>query len=194
MASYKNTLLESFLSYPSLYHNKEEKVLEHYFFVIGNGMEWKNGQLVYGGFGEPKSMEKRIAKIWEDRFHRESTQNMAKTSHILFPEVFPEPINLEEWTEAYYPKTIDDPLLLKIIDWDIKHHKALFKDKADYKKIYPICEYSGIYTIPKNVKPDWLAAADKAYQLAVNGYWETTDSDKQWLVKIGQLIQQRKSK
>ncbi len=174
MASYKNTIKESLLSYPTLY-KKEEDVLEHLFFVIGNGYEWKNGQLVDID-GKRGSMESRVKEIWDDRLQREHCSKIFKV----------------DWPEGFYPKTVDDPII-----------QALWKAQDDFRKkcieigvrdgdtersIYPISGYCKLYSVPKDVKPDWLAAAHKAYDLAKSGYWKTTQHDRDHLAKIKKLL------
>lgn len=45
MATFKQTLKHGLLKYPTIFPNPVN-VLEHMFCVIGNGYEWKNGELV----------------------------------------------------------------------------------------------------------------------------------------------------
>lgn len=47
-------------------------------------------------------------------------------------------------------------------------------------KIYPICEYAGIVTLPDDIKSDWLSAAEAAILFALS--LERTGEDNKWLL------------
>jgi len=125
MATYKETKRLSMKYYGDLFP-KEKYYLEHLFFVIGNGYEWENGELV----------DRRRRTEQDFIRERKEFRQWKKTLQRGSPRV----------TKAE---------LLKFV-------KSLRKGKPKKRQIYPLCEYSAIVNFPKNIKPDWLAAARKA--------------------------------
>lgn len=45
MANFETTVRTSILTFPGLHKNRSD-VIQHLFFVVGNGYEWRNGELV----------------------------------------------------------------------------------------------------------------------------------------------------
>lgn len=179
----KETLMEA---YPSLFLY-EADVLHHLFFVIGNGYEWENGELV----GRNMKKEDLIKEARESnrRFLLDSF-NWAKNNDSE-PSFF----------ENYYKKELallDDPDYVKKKRrrelkrrklWIEESHAFRCPDGRIGRQIYPLCEYSCIMTLPSDIKPDWLKAARKALQLIPSGYLSVSRTDKKWLLKAEKHIQ-----
>jgi hypothetical protein len=89
MATYRDTLVQSLIEWPSLYLN-EDDVLDQMFFTVGGGYEWKNGQLVDVDLEYPPShgLEKRRADPWktrlENREYRESCSKYTGYGCVYF--------------------------------------------------------------------------------------------------------------
>ena len=65
----ETTVQEMFDRYPLMYSTREE-CFDHLFCTIGNGYEWKRGQLVYRDSGDPDYDEKYEQKLNEDDYVR----------------------------------------------------------------------------------------------------------------------------
>jgi hypothetical protein len=89
MATYRDSLVQALIEWPSLYLN-EDDVLDQMFFTLGCGYEWKNGQLVDGDLEYPPSpgLEKRRADPWktrlESREYRESCSKYSGFGNVYF--------------------------------------------------------------------------------------------------------------
>jgi len=129
--------------YPSLFKTRYA-ALDHLFCVIGNGYDWINGELVYTCI--PMSEEEKIVRKKERKKHEKLLYKVSKAlggNHL-------EKRKVEEKAEKLAIKNA------KIIA------NTPFYDKItkDYK-FYPICDYSAIMNLPKDIKDDWKAAAEE---------------------------------
>lgn len=90
MATYRDTLVQALIEWPSLYLN-EDDVLDQMFFTVGCGYEWKDGQLVDVDLDYPPSpgLEKKREDPWttrlEAREYRESSSRYSGFGHVYFP-------------------------------------------------------------------------------------------------------------
>lgn len=71
---------------------------------------------------------------------------------------------------------------------------AWAKPAAPIIRLYPLCKYADLCTLPDDIHPDWLAAAKRALAWA----WtrERTESDTHWLLKAKariEALEQRKT-
>lgn len=179
MASYKDELEVSLLGFPTIFHI-EDDVLHHLFFVLGNGFDWVDGELTeHKSLKGRLSKKARLKKIWDDE---------RRTGHYKDFYGIDIPKN-------FYPKSTDDPILNYIIGFSKgfdKYRSPIDNPSNQKPKLYPLCEYSKICTIPENIKPDWLEAASKAYLMAISGNYELTEQDKKYLVQVKETLNKRK--
>jgi hypothetical protein len=167
-----NTLIcSAILNYPSLhkdenFHKSKLKVLDHLYFVIGNGFRWKNGQLVELSFGtrEPRII---VTHLPEEFFT--DYKILRKDRHGI-PNYSIENGFLKEtrwWEEnSYYPV-----------------------------HFYPLCEnYSNVFLIPDNVKKDYMEGAIFVTAEAKKFYTEmlTVEKTKEsyrdyWKTRLGKF-------
>ena len=133
----ETTVQWMFDHYPDLYSTREE-CFDHLFCTIGNGYEWKWGQLVYRDRGNPdydEKIEKKLhdddyAKEWHVRAHQSKKNIEAKRKR---DSVF---------VRAGILKNIDE------------HHW------------YPLSKrYSRLFTIPADAKEDWKAAVEECKKM-----------------------------
>jgi hypothetical protein len=89
MATYRDTLVQALVEWPSLFLN-EDDVLDQMFFTVGCGYEWEEGQLVDTDLRYPPSpgLEKRRADPWttrlESREYRETCVNYTGWGRTTF--------------------------------------------------------------------------------------------------------------
>lgn len=186
--NYADTLQHCYEAYPTLFPF-EEDVLDHLFFVIGNGYSWINGELVDNDY-EPaitiRRRDKERIKRQIDSFQsiREDEMNEQKS---YIKERLKE---LRAELKLGYKKFQSIEIL--------RRHKEAEKENSSYfinadgllgRKIYPLCDYSKIVNLPDDIKPDWLEAAKRAITFANDpSKFRITESDKQWLDKASDLI------
>lgn len=172
MATYEEELRRKQLMYPSMYPaGSEDEVLHHLFFVLGNGYEWRNGELVdiYDDYTDTYL----LANISENEvLEQESEAKAEQVINEMFSELGEErPPKLTG--EALRQRKIEfDEFIVGIggtpyLDYD-NPPEHLVNAKKVSRKLYPICEFTKCFTMPSNVKPDWLAAARRALNVARN--------------------------
>ena len=138
---------ECYKRYPELYPTRM-RVIDHVFFVIGNGYDWVDGEIIctslddYGTWGK----RNRVNEGWEKR-HQEDVKEMKKylTLRLKMAQESGKPLSpyeknrLKELEERDLPRPLPDPV--------------------GPVRFYPACEYSKIACVPDNVRPEWLSLA-----------------------------------
>jgi vacuolar-type H+-ATPase subunit I/STV1 len=209
MPTYKETLEWSYKMYPTLYIN-ELDVLNNLFFTIGTGKEWVDGELcdqLYPSFEEQYKdvLEQRKINYKNNIVHKESLDksvldvlNKLSSDNPVFQKVLDnfKKTSWEENDESNVPEAQRKEREKRIsyatkISEGIKQGSSYYLDDNNelIQTIYPIHEeYSAIMNLPDNIKPDWLEAAKKAIQYAIEGKWILTESDKTCILKAQQRI------
>lgn len=146
-------------NWPSLYKYRSS-LLDHLFFVIGNGYDWLNGRMVCNNpedSSEALHIERRPPLIDEE------TQAMLErvldryTTDPAIPEDLRE--NLKELLRTPEQRIED----VKILSGQVPIEEPDPNSKID---LYPICkDYSKIWTVPVDVTDDWLAVCAEAIRL-----------------------------
>ena len=130
------TVQEMFDKYPQLFSTREE-CFDHLFCTIGNGYEWKWGQLVYHEKCDPD---------WDEEAEKERNEDDYAKSHM-------KACQSKENIEA---KKKREELWVK--------HGML--DKVDGHCWYPLSKkYSRLFTIPIDAKEDWKAAVEECKKM-----------------------------
>jgi hypothetical protein len=162
-------------AYPSLFTD-EEDVLEHLFFVNGNGFEWKNGELVER-YEEPTPAQMLRKARRDDRATYKNQIASYKrcgldTAHLrreLYDRLHKSPAVLRKQEVARRFEMVEQGWSGDS-GWRIENGTLV-------RPIYPLCEYAKILHVPADVKPDWLAAARKAYEMARSPHWCSRKGD-----------------
>lgn len=141
MASVKLTAMYTFCAHPSL-HDNMGSFLDHCFYVIGNGYEWKNGQLICDNITEKNWKQK--AKKYRDEFNAWSKEYIKKHNK-----------EFKEFIDAGLTKKVK----FDSNKFPTQKELRLLLNDFNLSSLYSICEYSRITYIPDNVKQDWLLAA-----------------------------------
>lgn len=165
MASFKDTLIDSILSYPTLYSEKWE-VCKQFFAVIGNGMEWdENGELV-DTFEEKvrtkedgmdfSSYDKRvddILKLMKEYSFNDQHMQMQLSLNELEKQS-------AKHRERFIDLMIDKPCSMSIMEIGKKHNVSL-DSYMGYHACYPK-ENNDSYEVlaqafcyPENITKDW---------------------------------------
>lgn len=132
----ETTVQEMFDKYPLMYSTREE-CFDQLFCVIGNGYEWKWGQLVYRDRGEPGYDEKYERKLNEDDYG------------AAHPRAEQSEENLDE-------RRRHDELY-------IRHGLMKPGEKHDW---YPLSRrYSRLFSVPDDARDDWKAAVEECKRM-----------------------------
>lgn len=160
MASLKDTIRYSMLEYPTLHVNPVD-VCEHLFCIIGNGYEWRDGELVdkFTAPEEPPTWVQRLLNLFRyttkgGMKYPEPNERIAKMdpeyirySGILLKEDA-EFVRMQ-WTENNIDAIIEaSPLAVYFGDHPNGHYFL--------KGICP--EYAKAFTFPDDIKEDWGVA------------------------------------
>jgi hypothetical protein len=152
----EKTLRLSLLKYPSIHLNKWD-VYHHWFCVNGNGYEWKDGELVIQVEDDNYTQEMSIEEAIKFQFNRYLSSSCLNRNVL---------------------RKLEKNILM------ILNIEARMKDFTLWLEIYPLCEYSKIVQIPKDIKPDWLMAAKEFYAYLLDNYINLSDKDRDYVDKI----------
>ena len=133
----ETTVQEMFDRYPLMYSTREE-CFDHLFCVIGNGYEWKWGQLVYRDRGDPDYDEEYERRLNEDDYARKQRGRASQSKK-----------NIEA-------KRKRDSLFVRA---------GILKSVGAHSW-YPLSRrYSRLFTIPDDAKDDWKAAVEECKRM-----------------------------
>lgn len=137
-------VVDLILDYPLLYKDinyeySRQKVLNHLFFVIGNGFTWAHGVLC------PTTSEGQLSQL---------------TNRTIPEDYFEKPIWSKEEDELQFFRKLrlEDGLPYKPREICSKYAIA----------IYPICKYANICNIPEDIRIDFHAGAMEAVTFALD--------------------------
>lgn len=142
----KDTFWQCFNLYPSLFQTRAD-VIDHLFFVIGNGYRWHCGELIDD---EPR---KTLDEITEERIAREvrdiSCVRLAQSAARIFGDPIPS----------------DEEVLEEQLNEEFAYKIGPVRGKP--RDFYPVCGYSKICNVPDDVRPDWLRLAREAARMLI---------------------------
>lgn len=150
--SVKATVRRMLIQYPMLFATKSD-CFEHLFLVNGNGYDWHDGCLadVYSD------------KDDEPRWADENGDPRPGEPVISLPEIEK---RLRE------QRILDAKRQNSNIRLVLENFDAIFNEPVRFINPYPVCEYSDLFHMPDDVKPDWRDAcyeAAQALQVWLNG-------------------------
>jgi len=134
---------DALFRYPSLWFKDEfyeYRVMEHMFFVIGNGFDWENGELT-SNYEERKKQTWRgfLREVMEEYDHQEGN-----------------PVYLRSIFEDFGLKVSEESLQL----FKKEQQAAKLRRKKGINRFYPFSErHSMAFEVPEDVKQDWLEGA-----------------------------------
>lgn len=158
-------------AYPTLFVD-EDDVLDHLFFVNGNGFKWVDGELTDGD-DTPEKVVQRSRENNQQRYEAEVERNRREgcdTSYmeqLLYDDLHKTPACIRRREK----KTRIDQARRYGLEYGVIRNGIVIRS------LYPLCEYAKILHVPADVKPDWLAAARKAYEMALSPRWRSRRGD-----------------
>ena len=153
---FKDNLKYALLTYPGIFPNAL-KVFEHLFIVIGNGYEWKDGELVEV-CGAEFCTNVEDAVVNNIKFHLMESNNGILVNKKMDVSTFNNRV-----------KRVLKDCIIPIFHVDERMEDFTvpdYNERTDSNfSFYPISKYSYIYDIPDDVQPDWLAAIMKMIEI-----------------------------
>lgn len=172
------------------------------FICIGNGYEWKNGQLV--------SIEDRKLATVEEGVIKCLNFHLVDHDPEEYMEVLKSLLTEEQYKNhkiANYKRYIEE--VKDIFHWEDKIDDFSFAWDEEYKKFHErnenhpnkqtftnFCNYSRICNLPDNIKKDWLEAAEKMYNIVIENIdrLECRKDETELLAKVKERIAELKKK
>lgn len=134
----ENTLQIMMDFHGDLFYTRQ-KCLDHLFCVIGNGYEWKDGELIDTDVDERVTRYTFIKDIEHAEPSLETKMTGLQEEQILMTKI--------------QLKSLENPKILEMLP----------------QKWYPISEeYSYICNYPEDIKPDWLALINECISMLNN--------------------------
>jgi hypothetical protein len=142
----KETVFRMLIHYPSLFADKAD-CYHHLFIVLGNGYDWINGGLIdkFDKLGdEPR---------WED----ESGAGKPDESPFIVDFMRNDRILIAKRNNARIRFALDniDFIIAEPVHFD--------------NRVYPVCNLTSLFHMPKNVREDWKQACNEASSALA--YW-----------------------
>lgn len=162
---FEETIQSCFDNYPTLYQTREQ-VLNQLFCVIGNGYEWKNGELVDDNDKKP------INNLYNGKAKQYNIITKGKYRKMMFDELKSDKENYKFWTDILKEKglTLEEEFLKP------KEDDNELQFKID-KSIYPLCrQYSKMFNYPKDIKEDWLEGIRETYEYIIFNIDKNSDT------------------
>ena len=172
----KDTVRNSLLCFSGIHRNILD-VYDHLFCVIGNGFEWKGGELVESDEDKPISLLDAVRHVVE--FELLESAAISSSASFDYDKENPDPEGmLRKYSRKRYESIMEELDMMERIDERMDDFTVPTSEKyAGMKPIeetachlgepvwqfYPLCEYSKMCCIPEDVKPDWLAALRQLY-------------------------------
>lgn len=206
----QDTVKKMLMLYPSITLNALD-AYEHLFCVIGNGYEWKDGELVElcdpEDAGVP-TLQKAIYKVLRRKLLDNPAISLEAAMFVLNQKGDDEKDNTKQCIEELFKRTYkslneDLSLIFRTEERmnDFEPHTAERYPEVRHiwpVNIYELCEYSEMCCLPDDIKPDWLEAAEKMYGF-VKTHRELWSEDRiqnyeEWLPKVEARIKELKRK
>lgn len=165
------------LAYPQLFPTRAH-VINHLYFVNGNGYEWFEGRLHEGTDEKTAAVAKMLLngdpETWIQKYVEDHDRGRFSHLHKVEEE-------LRELSRKF----------------GLPEMAPMVPIEAVSLSIYPVCEYACIANLPEDIRPDWLAGAEEALELieTIPSYDEmdTRENRAKWAPLIRESIQNRKT-
>ena len=169
------------MQFPMLFKNATE-VYNHLFYVIGNGYDWKDGELKEVGF-RPKSKLQCIKDVFNE--HVDDCVKQVKSLEEMLSDGRLDRELDEKLIINRYKHCAEDILeeinVIMTADEradDFSIPKDIFPYIHEVKfEFYPISESSKCKQIPDDVKPDWKEGIEKINKIREEYESKTKNND-----------------
>lgn len=147
------TIYEMMLTYPDLFHNSAE-ACNHLFLTIGNGCEWKNGELV---------SDAPMCHTIKDAIHRVIEDSMNRVKFYSTDMSYGKALNKIVEREIERANNCVNGILNA--EWNL----ASLGSSANKFKFDELNKYSAIANIPDDITNSWLFVVNRfSYDLVLH--------------------------
>jgi hypothetical protein len=162
--TFEVTIQTMYDAYPEFFKERAD-CLNHLFCTLGNGWEWKNGQLV--------SSDKEYKKFKVRELKTRFVNGKAHQHNLMSLRDVAVSFTLKGFLDRTTENTLDADKIDSIKQVLYEHYaKEGYADDKYYEKprnerwYFAIAndwyaEYVPLFNIPKNIKPDWLAGIEE---------------------------------
>lgn len=140
----ETTIQQMFDEYPDLFSTRQE-CYDFLFCVLGNGYEWRRGQVVRIGDGG----DDRYIPMWEEMDYSSAHPRAVQSKGNIAIR--------RERDEKFHNLKRENDLADGLPD--------IGPYDPDKRHWYPICEYSLINNVPPDVRSDWKAAVEECREM-----------------------------
>lgn len=148
----------------ALAYQQRIHVLDQLFCVIGNGYEWVGGELVANEYGEERIDNSRILEPNEQAKPDPAILDAMIQAHVDSIEK-----EEEEYRVMFRSKGVSEEDILDLYPHDstrFEKVKKRYTRGTDDFSFYPLSlGSSALFTMPEDVKPDWLEGAKETVLL-----------------------------
>lgn len=138
------TIQDMFDNYPTIFRTREE-CYNHLFCVIGNGMEWVNGEIVKIGLNDP-DIELLTSHLVDGKAYQHNLLDTDKKLYQYYAENDEDESRRKRWREAINTAS-EEPEDLTTKWYGLSRR------------------YSLIFECPKDIKPDWAKAVEECFEM-----------------------------
>ena len=208
----KDTVRRMLMVYPSVCINALD-VYDHLFCTIGNGFEWKDGELVE--ISEVSEFPLKVPTLYEALDNAmqfkllDHPYSMFESTQVIYKMRHDDKEDMEEIVNSFSKKMynmLKESVSLicrteeRLDDFDVptlERYPEIFMKNYEFR-LYGLCEYSELFNLPDDIKPDWLDAAERILEFIKNHpeTWRKDYDDEynKWIPKIEERIKELKNK
>jgi hypothetical protein len=171
------TIQNMFDDYPTLFKERSD-CLDHLFCAIGNGYEWRNGELCSCGYTDEydKELEPELkAKLVNGKAHQYNKMslraeaihyaNMRKEKRDEYPEVIQK--ELDQADKQYFESLPDDV-----------YHKFPRKQRWYFYLGGYCTKFAYLFNYPYDIKPDWLEGIKECKRMLIEDGYDVKHPDE----------------
>lgn len=151
--NFRDTMQDCFYGYPSLFPHPLSVTI-HLFFVIGNGYEWVDGELI-------ASKKKQPAKGFTRHKRKAHIIELSSRDELILPESEKKVLELHNF-KRHEDFKVFKKLIPKMLDVPCTTVPGIPFPKDFCYYTINISTYANLYTFPSNIKPDWAEALKDA--------------------------------
>lgn len=148
------------LHYPSLFHNRLD-VLHHGLMVLGNGYQWKDGELASTYDENPQDALERESARGEELYQQ------WRTGHRDLHQEAPREYNF--MVELYNDQRLQRIEIAQLVRSQLETRRQDLRPRR--AEAYPQSDGALLMTVPQDIQPDWQEASDQMWEYALQHGW-----------------------
>lgn len=185
--TFEATIQAMYDAYPEFFKERAD-CLNHLFCTLGNGWEWKNGQLVSKDNEYKKFKVKELkARFVDGKAHQHNVMSLRDVAvsftlrGILdrIPEKDLESNKIEAFKQVLYEHYAKEGYA------DDKYHEKTRNERWYFAMCNNWCDdYVNLFNIPEDIRPDWLAGLEECKAMIRKDGFDPDDISKRPLEQL----------